>query len=109
MFLGLLLTAGTLLSFVLMGTWFDSSDLTTINALSVTKDVDFFSLVTISVPNIDYFAVGVTRMIQFDFGFFGGGFAIIQWLLIMTLGAATVWGIFTVVITIGTNLLSGRH
>lgn len=105
MFLTSLLVAGTLLSLVLGEGWLGSSDVDYINSLTVFRDVNFFGLLSISVPNISFFAVGMVKLIQFDFAFFTGGTELVQFVLIMIFGSATLWGIFVVIIVVATNLL----
>lgn len=105
MFLATLLVAGTLLSLTLGGIWLGSADVETINALTVFRNINFFGLLSISVPNVQFFAIGMVKLIQFDFAFFTGGTELVQFILIMVFGSATLWGIFTVIIVVATNLL----
>lgn len=107
MFLGLIFTAGTLISLILGGLWFGSSDVETINSLTVMRPFDL-GIFTAQVPNLAYFSTGLAKLTTFDFAFFEGGYGLIQWLLIMTIGAATAWVVFTVIITIGSTLLGRR-
>lgn len=108
MFLSTLLTAGTLLSFTLGAGWYSSDDVDYVNSLTVFRDINFFGLLSIGVPNVSYFAVGMVKLIQFDFAFFTGGTELVQFILIMVFSSATLWGIFTVIIVVATNLLPRR-
>lgn len=107
MFLGLMFTVGTLISLIIAGEWFGTSDVDTINSLTVMRPVDI-SIWTLSVPNLEYFTTGLSRMVTFNFAFFGGAAGILQFLLIMTIGGAVAWGIFVITIGVATNLLSRR-
>ena len=107
MFLGLIFTAGTLVSMVIAGEWFGSGDVETINSMTVMRPVDI-GIWTLSVPNLEYFTTGLSKMVTFNFAFFGGAAGLLQWLLIMVIGGAVAWGIFTVTIGVASNLLSRR-
>jgi len=107
MFLGLIFTAGVLISLVISGLWFVEGDVDTINSLTVVRPIDV-SIWTLQVPNLAYFTTGLAKLTMFDFGFFGGGYGLIQWVLIMTIGAATAWGVFTVVIYAASGLFGRR-
>ena len=107
MFLGLIFTAGTIISLVMGGLWLDDTDVATINSLTVMRPFDI-GIWTAQVPNLEYFSTGLAKLTTFQFAFFGQGAGLLQWLLIMTIGAATAWGIFVVMITIGSTLLGRR-
>lgn len=107
LFLGFIATAGLLISFVISGGWFGDVDIETINAVSVFKSVQV-GIWTLSVPNSAYFSSGLKAFTSFDYAFFGGSFGLFKWALIMTVGAATAWGIFTVIIVAASSLFSRR-
>jgi hypothetical protein len=105
MFLSLLFVVGILLSLTLGGVWLGAQDVETINSISVFRNVNFFGLITVAVPNVAYFTTGMAKLVQFDFAFFDGGFALLRFILVAVIGSGTLWGIFTVIIVVATNLL----
>lgn len=105
MFLALIFTAGTLLSLTLGGLWIGEEEVETVNALAVIREVNFFGLLTISVPNAAFWSTGVVKLIQFDFAFFVGGTEILRYILIMVLSTGAVFGFFVIIIVVATNLL----
>ena len=111
MFLGLIFVAGTLISLVMGGLWLETTDVDTTNSMAVMRPVDI-GIMTIQVPNLEYFATGMAKMTTFDFAFISadseGVYFLLWWLVIMIIGTATAWGIFVVMITIGSTLLGRR-
>jgi len=106
MFLGLLLAGGTLIGLTSGGNWLDSSDLSTINSMSVFKDASLFGTWSVTVPNVDFFFTGMKSLMMFDFAFFTGGLQIFQWFLVLTIGLGALWGLYTVVIGIVQGVFS---
>ncbi len=104
-FLGLLLFVGTILSLLLMGSWFGASDVTAINSLSVFTDANFFGYFSIPVPNLSFVSVGLVKLVSFDYSFFGGTSAMIKWAIIYILGPATLWGILVSVLPIAWGII----
>ena len=103
MFLGFVMFIGVLISLTFAGGWFGSSDLGVINSFAGFKSAKILGIWSIMVPNIDFVTVGIAALVKMDFAFFGGSMGILRWLFLCVIGAATVFGIFTVVI----NTISG--
>lgn len=98
MFLGLIFMAGTLISLTFAGGWFTSSEVNVLNSISGFRAATILGVWQLQVPNIDFITVGIAAFSKMDFAFFGGVMGLLRWLFILTIGAATVWGIFTVAI-----------
>jgi len=104
MFLGFIFTAGTWISLTFASGAFGASELANVNSLAAFKAANILGLWTVQVPNIDLITTGIAALVKMDFAFFVGGMGMIKFLLIMTIGAATVWGIFTVIIYVISGL-----
>ena len=107
MYLGLLFAAGTLISLTFFGGWIDDSDLLQMtNSLTVFKDASIMGVWTVSIPNIDFFFVGIKSMMMMDFAFFQGPTEIIGLVFELVLVSGIMWGIFTIVIYIIQGVLT---
>lgn len=104
MFLGLILAAGTVISLTFGGAWFGTSDIEITSALSVFKQYNIFGIWSIALPNISFFLVGARALASFDFGFFGGGLALLQWFFFLTIGLGFIWGIYVTVIGVAQGI-----
>lgn len=98
MFMGLILAAGTLISLTFGGAWLGSEEVEVANALTVFRQANILGTWSVMVPNISFFVVGMKSLMMMDFAFFGGSWALIQWILFLTIGLGLLWGFFTVVI-----------
>lgn len=98
MFLGWIMTTGTLISVTLSGGWLGDTDVTSLNAISGFKSANVLGVWTIPVPNIDFVTSGLGALLKWDFAFFNGTTEIVRWLFITTIGAGVMWGLFSVVI-----------
>ncbi|OGO00989.1 MAG: hypothetical protein A2Y58_03190 [Chloroflexi bacterium RBG_13_51_52] len=98
MFLGLIFAAGTIISLTFGGAWLGSTDLEVANAITIFKQANILGVWSITVPNISFFFTGAKSLMMFDFAFFNGSTAILQWFLFFTIGLGTMWGFYTVII-----------
>lgn len=98
MFLGLIFLGGTVISLTFAGGWLTSSHAGVLNSISGFRAATILGVWSIQVPNIDFITVGIAALVKMDFAFFGGSMGLLRWLFIFTIGAATVWGIFTIAI-----------
>ena len=98
MFMGLVLAAGTLVSLTFGGAWYDSTDTTIVNSLTVFKQANILGTWSIMVPNVSFFLVGAKALMAMDFAFFVGPMQILQWFMMMTFGLGMLWGVYTIVI-----------
>lgn len=108
MFLGFLFFAGTVISLTFAGAWVSSTEVGILNSISGFVSTTILDRWTIQVPNINYVTTGIAALTKMDFAFFGGSLGLLRWLFICTIGAATVWGIFTIVIYSISGLWSRR-
>ncbi len=98
MFLGLVFAAGTMISLTFGGAWFDNTDVSLLNTISVFKQANILGIWSITVPNISFFIVGAKALMMFDFAFFQGELALLQWFFFFIIGVGTMWGLYTVII-----------
>ena len=98
MFLGLLFVVGTVISLTFSGGWLTTSHVGVLNSISGFRAATILGVWQVQVPNLDFITVGITALSKLDFAFFGGTMGLLRWLFIFTVGAATVWGIFTITI-----------
>lgn len=108
MFLGLVLAAGTLISLTFGGAWLNSTDLETVNTLTVFKQANIMGIWSITIPNISFFILGAKALMMFDFAFFQGGLALFQWFMFFTFGLGTMWGFYTVIIGVVQGIFGRR-
>jgi hypothetical protein len=97
--MALLLIAGVTLSYMLGGVWFDSAMAQTMNSLRVIKNYTVFGSISIPWVNFDFFSKGIPKLLEFDFAFFQGEFAYIQYLF-YCVSIGIVWGFLSIVIGI---------
>lgn len=98
MFLGFIFLAGTIISLTFSGQWLGPNDVGVLNALTPLTNVSVFGIWSLAVPNLNFFITGFKALTMFDFAFFSGEMGLLQWFFMFTIGAATVWGIFTIII-----------
>lgn len=98
MFMGLIFATGTVISLTFGGLWVGDEEVAMANAVTVFKQANILDIWSITVPNPNFFLVGVKSLTSLDFAFFAGEMALLQWFLFLTIGMAMMWGIFVVVI-----------
>lgn len=98
MFLGFTFMVGTMISLTFAGGWLDSTDVGIVNSLVAFRSVKLLGIWTISVPNLDFILTGIGSLLKMDFAFFRGEMVLLQWFFLMTLGAGTLFGLFTIAI-----------
>lgn len=91
-FITLLLIGGLFISYVMQGSYFGTADVDTINALAVIRTWNVGGLFTVPILNINFFTVGLPKLITWDFAFFGGGYQIVQFLF-YAISVGVVWGV----------------
>jgi len=91
-FLGL-----TLINRVLEGTFVAAADSSIVNSVLVFREVSVFGLFTLPVPNISFITDGLGHLAKWDYSFFGGNSAIIQYFL-YSITAMVSFLLFTLVI-----------
>ena len=71
----------TLINRVMEGAFIASADVDWLNALLVFRMVDVWGMFSLPIPNLDFIFVALPRLIQWDYSFFGGNAAIVQYFL----------------------------
>jgi hypothetical protein len=103
MFLGLLLVTGLLLSYTLDGAWFTGSDESVFNALTLFRPYSVFGVFNIPIPNLSFATVGLPKLFDLDFAFFGGWGGIVRYFLYIFIQGA-LWGVLLTVLVVLSNL-----
>lgn len=80
-FLSFLFVGFTGLNRILEGAFITAADVGIMNTLTITHDQTIFGLFSVPVLNTDFFFVGLPRLVQWDYSFFGGNAAIFQYFL----------------------------
>jgi len=78
------------------GTYFGAKETTLFNTLTVVRTYNIAGLFTIPWINIDFFLVGIPRLISWDFAFFGGEAEILKYFF-YTVSIGLVWGLFPII------------
>ncbi len=91
-FLGL-----TLINRVMEGAFVSTAEISTLNAVLIFREVSVSNLFTLPVPNMSFITEGLPRLIRWDYSFFGGNAAIIQYFL-YSFSAVLAFLLFTLVI-----------
>lgn len=81
---------GTWFSRLMEGAWLNAGDVAIMNSLTVIRSQDVLGLFSIPWINIDFFTIGIPKLIQWDYPFFGGTAAIVQYML-YALSLIVVW------------------
>lgn len=80
-FLSFAFVGMTLLNRILEGMFISASEVSIMNTLTITHDQTIFGLFSVPVLNMDFFFVGIPRLVKWDYSFFGGNAAIFQYFL----------------------------
>lgn len=87
----------TLLNRIMEGMFIAAGEITILNTLTITHDQTIFGLFSVPVLNMDFFFVGIPRLVKWDYSFFGGNAAIFQYFL-YSLTFALAFGLFIIII-----------
>ncbi len=104
-FVAFLLIAGLSLSFIMGGVWFNNVWQARMNTLMALKTYNVLGFFKVPFVNIDFFTVGIPRLLSFDFAFFGGSTVYFQYIL-YAVSIGIIWGFVSVVIGIIYNFWS---
>lgn len=75
-FLGL-----TLINRVLQGEFIVAGDASIVNTIMVFREINVFGLFSLPIPNLSFITEGLAHLAKWDYSFFGGNAAIIQYFL----------------------------
>ncbi len=87
----------TILNRILEGTFFSTTDITILHELTITRPIEVFNLFSVPIPNLSFFTKAIPKLVEWDYSFFGGYFAFIQYFL-YAFTAAIAFLCFTLVI-----------
>ena len=71
----------TMLNRILEGTFITANDIGVINQMTVFRQLDLFGIIPIPIPNMEMIITGVSRLVKFDYSYFGGTAGFIQYSL----------------------------
>jgi len=97
----------TLLNRVAEGAFIAAADVTIINTLTITRDQSIFGLFNVPVLNLDFFFIGIPRLVKWDYSFFGGNAAIFQYFL-YSITFALTFLLFTIIIGMVSQMFARR-
>lgn len=100
-FTAFLFAGFTMLNRIAEGAFINNADVSVMNTLTISHTQSIFGLFNVPVLNPNFFLVGIPRLMQWDYAFFGGNAAILQYLF-YTLSAAIAFGLF---ITIAVGMI----
>jgi hypothetical protein len=102
-----LLLVGLVLSYGLSGVWFGSGTGSIMGGLKAYETYTVLGIFTIPWVNIDFFTVGIPKLLSFNFAFFGGSYEWIKYLFyVFSIGV--IWGIVGLAIGVIGNFWSRR-
>lgn len=87
----------TLVNRVLEGTFIAAGDASIVNSVMVFREISVFGLFSLPIPNLSFITDGLAHLAKWDYSFFGGNAAIIQYFL-YALTAMMSFLIFTLII-----------
>ena len=87
----------TLVNRVLQGEFIAAADASIVNTVLVFREINVFGLFTMPIPNLQFITDGMAHLAKWDYSFFGGHAAIIQYFLYV-LTAMLSFLVFTLVI-----------
>ena len=87
----------TLINRVLQGEFISAADASIVNSVMVFREVNIAGLFTLPIPNLTFITEGLAHLAIWDYSFFGGYAALIQYFL-YSLTAMMSFLIFTIII-----------
>ena len=106
-FLAFLFVGMTTLNRILEGALIGASEVAIINTLTITHSQSIFGLFSIPVLNADFFFTGIPRLVKWDYSFFGGNAAILQYFL-YSLTFALAFMLFIIIIGVVSQFFARR-
>lgn len=101
-FLSTLFIGFTVLNRIAEGYFLKVADVSVMNALSISHNQNILGIVNVPVLNLQFFTVGLPRLMSWDYSFFSGDAAMISYLF-SAISSAVAFGLF---ITIGVGMIS---
>lgn len=78
----------TAINRILEAAYINSNDVAMLNQLTIFRSLDI-GLFSVPVPNLQW-VTGITHLVQYDYSYFGGNAAFIQYLFYSITGAAMI-------------------
>lgn len=105
-FLGTCFVGLTLINRWVEGSMMSADETVVINSLMFTKPIQIGSF-SMPIINLDFFTVGIPRLLKWDYVFFGGNAQIFQYFL-YSITAVVSFIIFVVTLGLMTSYFRGR-
>jgi hypothetical protein len=96
-FLTFIFVGMTLVNRILEGAFITSAEVGVMNSLAIFRNMNIAGVFTIPIPNLSFFTDGIKHLVTWDYSFFGGNAALIQFFL-YSLTAAAAFLLFTIII-----------
>ncbi len=80
-FLSTVFAGATWLNRIIEGQMIGADEIGIMNTMTITHSQTIFGLFSVPVINTDFFFVGIPRLVKWDYSFFGGNSAILQYFL----------------------------
>ena len=106
-FLAMAFAGMTYLNRLAAGALIAAADVSVLNTLTIMRDQTIFGLFTVPVLNTDFFFTGIPRLIKWDYSYFGGNAAILQYFL-YSFTAAVAFALFIIIIGLVGQYFSRR-
>lgn len=87
----------TLINRMLEGAFIAAADASIVNSVMVFREISVFGLFTLPIPNLQFITDGLAHLAKWDYSFFGGSSAIIQYFL-YSITAMMSFLLFTIII-----------
>ena len=71
----------TIVNRVLEGQFINATDIASLNSVVIFRPMSVFGWFTLPVPNFSFITEGLPKLLNWDYSFFGGNAALIQYLL----------------------------
>ena len=92
-FLSFMFIGATLINRIMEGSLLTATDLSVVNNILVWSKVSIFGWFDVPIPNLLFITEGLPHLVKWDYSFFGGGGAIMQYFL-YSLSSALMVGLF---------------
>jgi len=104
-FLAMAFTGLTLINRILEGAFIASADISFLNKLMFTQIFNLFGLFPVPIINFSFFTDGLPKLVQWDYSYFGGNAAIIQYMLYSMTAVLSIM-LFAMIIGLLSNYLN---
>lgn len=95
----------TFLGHIMEGAFISAADLAMLHSITGYRTFDLLGLFSIPIPNVSFFTTGLIKLVQWDYNFFGGPAAFIQYFL-YSVSAAFMFGLIIILLGIGISILA---